>query len=301
MHSAAFSHSATPPNTASPGIDMTPPDPKLTPEALFQAASPAVVKIVLFDEDDRKLGNGSGFLFNFGAVEPEKVERPDFATVLTNYHVIQSAARALVIFNDAEECEVAWVGAEDRANDLAMLITMNMKREFASIPISPMDKVAVGTRIYTISSPRGLVNTLSEGLVSGYRSRGSGLLDWMQITAPISPGSSGGPVLDGQGQAIGIAASVMEDGQNLNFAVPIHSMESLMKRPSLRPVWKGVSLKLESNRLRDQIYREMIEAFRRGQSSALVDEGIEKVLAFQARRARAGDPLGLLMEGHSRR
>jgi S1-C subfamily serine protease len=92
---------------------------------------------------------------------------------------------------------------------------------------------AVGSRAYAIGNPEGLANTLSEGLVSGRR-QGRKVADmvWLQTTAPISHGSSGGPLLDASGRVIGVTTKSLAapDAQNLNFAVPSDKVRSLLDR-----------------------------------------------------------------------
>jgi hypothetical protein len=83
----------------------------------------------------------------------------------------------------------------------------------------------VGSRIYAIGSPNGLTGTISEGIVSSIRNMEG--IEMIQITAPISPGSSGGPVLDNNGNVIGIAKGTFSSGQNLNFAVPSKLIKAL--------------------------------------------------------------------------
>jgi S1-C subfamily serine protease len=102
-----------------------------------------------------------------------------------------------------------------------------------------------------IGSPKGLKNTLSEGLVSGYRDRAKGS-KWVQITAPISPGSSGGPVLTGDGRLVGVATASVIDGQNLNFAVPANEVRNLLFADvkHARSLWKGTSI----SQARDEAY-----------------------------------------------
>ncbi len=83
----------------------------------------------------------------------------------------------------------------------------------------------IGERIYAIGNPKGLSGTFSEGIVSGVRNLQ--LSQELQITAPISPGSSGGPVLNSRGQVIGVAYASYSEGQNLNFAIPIKYLLTL--------------------------------------------------------------------------
>ena len=94
---------------------------------------------------------------------------------------------------------------------------MNIKTH--PLTISASEQINVGERIYVLSNPKGLAGTISTGIVSGgiRRSKDTELL---QIDAPISPGSSGGAVLNASGEVIGIATASLSGGQNLNFAVP---------------------------------------------------------------------------------
>jgi hypothetical protein len=85
----------------------------------------------------------------------------------------------------------------------------------------------VGDNVYAVGNPEGLEGTFSQGLVSGIRQRGSDSI--LQITAPISPGSSGGPVLNTKGEVVGVAVSTSTEGQNLNFAVPANYLAVLLK------------------------------------------------------------------------
>ena len=94
------------------------------------------------------------------------------------------------------------------------------------------NRVAVGDEVYAIGNPQGLEGTFSQGIVSSIRQIGSDTL--FQITAPISPGSSGGPVLNAQGKVIGIAVATFSGGQNLNFAIPASYLTLLLQ--NIRPV-----------------------------------------------------------------
>jgi hypothetical protein len=87
--------------------------------------------------------------------------------------------------------------------------------------------VAVGDVVYVVGNPQGLEGTFSQGIVSALRGN-----SFVQITAPISHGSSGGPVLNARGEVIGVAVGAIEEGQNLNFAIPVAKLVALLKRPS---------------------------------------------------------------------
>jgi len=83
--------------------------------------------------------------------------------------------------------------------------------------IKPFTSLEVGEKVYTMGSPSGLVNTLGEGIVSGLRQEDN--INYVQTTAPISPGSSGGGLFDAKGNLVGITTFLLKNTQNLNFAI----------------------------------------------------------------------------------
>jgi tetratricopeptide (TPR) repeat protein len=114
----------------------------------------------------------------------------------------------------------------DQKNDLAI---MSVASDLVSKPLA----LAVGTpspgdQVFAIGNPEGLENTISQGIISGIRTTND--RDLLQITSPISHGSSGGPVLNAQGEVVGVAVGMLEKGQNLNFAVPSKYVRALMER-----------------------------------------------------------------------
>src|SRR5262249_43232002 len=84
----------------------------------------------------------------------------------------------------------------------------------------------IGTKVYAIGNPKGFANTLSDGLVSGHRSLDR--IAMIQTTAPISPGSSGGPLLGPDAKVVGVTTAIFKGGQNLNFAVPVSHVAKLL-------------------------------------------------------------------------
>jgi S1-C subfamily serine protease len=87
----------------------------------------------------------------------------------------------------------------------------------------------IGTDVYVLGSPEGLSFTFSNGLISAVRANPhDSKLVWLQMTAPISHGSSGGPVLDENAEVIAVSVAVLESGQNLNFAVPAKYIRALL-------------------------------------------------------------------------
>ena len=150
--------------------------------------------------------------------------------VATNYHVIKGAEVAYVksVANDTtytfEE-----IAAINEQHDLA-IIKISIT-EHPVLDLGNSDDVHIGETIYTIGNPKGLQGTVSRGIISSIRDLGdSG--ERIQIDAPISPGNSGGPVLNEKGKVIGVSVSVHRDldAQNLNFAIPSNYLKALLRK-----------------------------------------------------------------------
>jgi hypothetical protein len=127
----------------------------------------------------------------------------------------------------------------DEEHDLALLKAGGIK--LPPLPLGDSETVAVGDEVYVVGNPLGLEGTFSNGIVSAIREIDGQKI--LQITAPISPGSSGGPVFDQRGEVIGIAVATFRGGQNLNLAIPVSYLSKLLLHvgppssisPRLRP------------------------------------------------------------------
>ncbi|MCD6304388.1 MAG: trypsin-like peptidase domain-containing protein, partial [Planctomycetes bacterium] len=188
--------------------------PPMKPDELFAVSSPAVVRVLVDDADHHPVGQGSGFL----------VSRDGW--VVTNYHVIEPATYARIVLEDYTELPVLGVAATDRRGDLALLKVPG--HDMPCLLLATGLPPRVGEKVYVIGSPRGLINTLSEGLISGHRTENG--LDVLQTTAPMGPGSSGGPLLTAEGRVVGVSTRVRPGGQNLNFAVPAERIRELLRK-----------------------------------------------------------------------
>jgi hypothetical protein len=145
--------------------------------------------------------------------------------IATNYHVIEGATNASCFVNNSTtKYKIDGYVAADRSVDLILLKVSSLDKTpftFSSEVVSP------GQKVYVIGSPKGLPATISDGIISGMRDFDGYKL--IQMTAPISPGSSGGPVLNSKGELIGISVSQLTEGQNLNFAIPKSYLEVLLQ------------------------------------------------------------------------
>jgi len=174
--------------------------------SLIKKIKPSVVIIFAYDNKGEFLKLGSGFFIS------------QSGNIITNYHVLQGASSAEVKTSDGKTYPITYIVAEDEQNDIIRL-SVNIPSQYV-YPLSLSKTIPeVGERIIVYGSPLGLEKTVSDGIVSAIREvPGYGKL--IQITAPISPGSSGSPVLNMQGEVIGIATFQVVEGQNLNFAIP---------------------------------------------------------------------------------
>jgi len=184
----------------------------MTPSEIFKAVVGSTVTITT------DVSRGSGFY-----VAPN--------IIATNFHVMEGATRATArITNTNIEVEVIGFLAVNREVDLVLLqVTGNPQR-----PLSIANRnTSVGESIFVIGAPRGLEGSISDGIVSALRNR-DGVFE-AQISAPISSGSSGSPVVNQMGEVIGVATWTFVDGQNLNFATSRVHLQELMQEKRSRP------------------------------------------------------------------
>jgi S1-C subfamily serine protease len=172
-----------------------------------------VVLITAQDESGKPMAFGSGFV-----IDSE-------GRIASNLHVLAGASSASVRFvNHNEKFAVRSVSAFSSDWDLVIL-----RIDKNSTPLATGDstRLQIGDRVLAFGNPEGLEGTVSEGIVSALRKL-DGEIRLIQITAAISPGSSGGPVMDRDGKVVGLASASILSGQNLNFAIPIEYLRKLV-------------------------------------------------------------------------
>src|SRR5579859_143104 len=180
-----------------------------TPAAIVKESEFGLALILSADGESINLG--SGFFIQDGTA------------VVTNFHVIQGAKRVLVKTGNGKFLDADAVYAFDEKKDLAILKVISS--DVRAVKLGDSDKVAIGSSIVVIGNPEGLEKSVTNGLISGLRTVEDQNL--FQISAPISHGSSGGPVFDDKGEVIGVVVAFLKDGQNLNFAIPINSVSAM--------------------------------------------------------------------------
>jgi hypothetical protein len=177
------------------------------------SASKSVFCVIVYDKAGKPLAQGSGFF----------VDKK--GKLVTNFHVIEGAATAVAKASNGAFYPVEGILGVDKTNDLAVLKVSGS--DFTFLPLGDSDAVQVGDKVLAIGSPLGLEDTISDGLISAIRDMGD--VSVFQTTAAISPGSSGGVLLNSKGEAIGITSFQLVSGQSLNFAVPIKYVRPLLK------------------------------------------------------------------------
>jgi len=186
-----------------------------TPDAaqqVYKNAQDSVFLIYLNDGKGIPTALGSAFL-----VAPH--------TLITNAHVANAGNPVLSVGPVRIPLTVV---RTDEKNDLAVL---KVEADLTSNALTlSTESVTPGEQVFAIGNPEGLEKTISQGIVSGVRKHDD--RDLIQITTPISHGSSGGPILNGKGEVVGVAVGMLGEGQNLNFAVPVSFVRDIMAPPT---------------------------------------------------------------------
>ena len=187
-----------------------------TPQQIAKSVLTSTVLIVMEDANGKSISSGSGFFIERGMIA-------------TNLHVVEGVLKGYVKrVGTNKKYPIIGIAAMDSRQDLAILIVSDFGAPI--LPLGNSDKVQVGESIYVAGNPIGfLEGTFSNGIVSGVREFRVDSKR-IQITAPISKGSSGGPVLNSKGEVIGVAVSTITAGQNLNFAIPSDYLNELLNK-----------------------------------------------------------------------
>ena len=197
-------------------------------EELFSMLSRSTARITVHDVSGRAVGLGSGVVTGIG-------------TVITNCHVA-TAGGSLTVKVGAEQFSAS-VEVADEEYDLCKLSVTGLTAP--AVTIGTAESLKTGQKVYAIGSPQGLELTISDGIVSGMRNLPQGRV--IQTTAPISPGSSGGPLFDAYGRLVGIMTFQHRSGQNLNFAVPADWIADMRSRSAANPLTESMQRSMAPN------------------------------------------------------
>src|SRR5215475_13256806 len=214
-----------------------------SPSEIAREQSKAVVIIEALDERGSVTGQGSGFI-----VTPR-------GAVVTNLHVVQGASSLRVKLPGGDAYKTSDLIDVDDVKDIAIVKVKGFK--LPVVTLGDSDKTEIGEAVIAISSPEGLVNSISTGVISGVRRFDTYRV--FQISAPISQGSSGGALFNSRGEVIGVITSLLKSGQNINFAVPINYARGIIGDQSsktladLQPVSKPKEAAKQGGSLTDTV------------------------------------------------
>lgn len=205
-----------------------------TASEIYEQAAKSTVVVGNFDARGKQQSMGSG------------VVMPD-GDVVTNCHVVKGASRLTVRVGQNER--PATLRYSDWDRDVCALSTTGLNAP--AVTVGSSKTLKVGAKVYAIGAPKGLELTLSDGIVSSLRDLEGGR--YIQTTAAISPGSSGGGLYDDSGALVGLTTFYLSEGQSLNFAVPIDWIKDLPNRSIKTPQsvqtstnWMSKTIELES-------------------------------------------------------
>ena len=273
------------------------PDWEQIPVRRFKEAAPSVVYITTTEERSRDFfgldvvevpaGSGTGFIWD------------DQGHVVTNFHVIQGAARAYITLADGSRHEAAYVGgAPDK--DLAVLLLAKTPPKLRPIPLGTSADLQVGQAVLAIGNPFGLDQTLTTGVVSALgreiqsatRRRINGVI---QTDAAINPGNSGGPLLDSAGRLIGVNTAIQSPSgasAGIGFAVPVDTVNRVVPQLIARGRLERPDLGFEpvAPRLVERAFgpQKGVMVGRIARGGAAARAGLQGV-SVEGRRVSAGD------------
>lgn len=224
-------------------------------DEVFVTVNDAVVVVEAYDFDGTKSSQGSGVIIK------------DKNILVTNFHIFAGNEKIVLKHNDKEIKYTEIVGMNIEKD---VLILKLEEGDYPQVKIGNTSNLKTGSKVYAIGSPMGMENTITEGLVGGFRKFDDkkNNIEYIQISASLSPGSSGGAVLNADGELIGISTMGIKEAQNLNFAIKIEDVLNVdlgeysdkVKLEAINYFFKGKSL-YEDNKYDDAIkyYNKFLE------------------------------------------
>ncbi|NWG11028.1 trypsin-like peptidase domain-containing protein [Candidatus Bathyarchaeota archaeon] len=201
-----------------------------------------IVQYNIFNHPYYTQVQGSGFVYNFTG----KI------VIITNYHVVEDTVNITITFINGNGYAATVLGADPYA-DLAVLLINAESSEYKPLEVVDLSSLEVGDPVIAVGNPYGLAGSMTTGIVSALgrtiteeMSGSYPIANVIQTSAPINPGNSGGPLLNYQGQVIGITTAIVSDSQGLGFAIPsstiLREIESLVTSGSYnKHPWLGAS------------------------------------------------------------
>jgi len=168
-------------------------------------------------------------------------------TIVTNDHVIRGASAVHVVLADGRQIDAEVVGA-DAQNDLAVL-RIQSKTPLPAAKLGTSSDLMIGETVVAIGSPFGLTKTVTSGVLSAvgrsFKANDQLYIDFLQTDAAINPGNSGGPLMNLDGEVIGINTAIFSGAQGIGFAIPVDKVRRIVQElksfGKVRPAWVGIN------------------------------------------------------------
>lgn len=188
---------------------------------LYEKVKDSVV-LVSVKKSGGSFAKGSGFIYNFTGR----------MIIVTNYHVVHGAIEISVTFRDGEGYLAKMLGKDPYADLAVLSVEGNVPRDkFRPLKVVSSSMLKVGDPVIAIGNPYGLVGSMTSGVVSALGrtiaedyTGGFAIANVIQTSAPINPGNSGGPLLNLNGEVVGITTAIVSDSQGLGFAIPSNTL-----------------------------------------------------------------------------
>ncbi len=171
------------------------------------------------DQELKQQSLGSGFI----------IDKEGY--IITNNHVVDGADDIKVILADGRKFDAKVVGRDPKA-DLALIKISSFLKDLPALPLGESNKMKVGDWVVAIGNPFGLEETVTQGIISARgRALGGGPYEkFIQTDAPINPGNSGGPLINLDGEVIGINTAILPAGQGIGFAIPSNVAKKIIPK-----------------------------------------------------------------------
>ena len=235
---------------------------------VVQKVSPAVVFIGTESEEESPFRGRRSMMEEFFGAPQQRQRQQGLGSgvivdpngiIITNDHVIRGASAIHVVLADGRELEAEVIGS-DANNDLAVL-KVSSKQPLPAAKLGTTSDLMIGETVVAIGSPLGLSKTVTSGVVSAtgrsLKADGKSYNDFIQTDAAINPGNSGGPLLNVDGDVIGINTAIFASAQGIGFAIPADKvrriMDELTRFGKVRPSWVGIEVQPLSPRLARQL------------------------------------------------
>lgn len=188
---------------------------------LYEKVKDSVV-LVSVKKRSGSFAKGSGFIYNFTGK----------MIIVTNYHVVHEAVNISITFRDGEGYRADILGKDPYADLAVLSVEENVpKDKFKPLRVVSSSTLKVGDPVIAIGNPYGLVGSMTTGVISALGrtitedyTGGFAIANVIQTSAPINPGNSGGPLLNLNGEVVGITTAIVSDSQGLGFAIPSNTL-----------------------------------------------------------------------------